>query len=342
MDDKKKLQELQAAFVEFTKSTEALQRSYDILREEASKLNKELEESNNSLKESLSEQERLRTFLEKIIQNIPGAVVVIDQENSPMVWNESYVQFQKMCNVKSFFPLMKEETGTIFLEEQHRTLRYKVSPSYGVSNLEKEYKVIFMEDIISFVEMEEKLKRKERLASMGEMAASIAHEIRNPLGGIKLFGSMLDKEVKENPEQHEMTQHIIKGVNNIESIIKNMLFFAKEPEPVFSAFPINRVIQEVIAFYFDTSIYKNITFKMYQDKDIIIEADKDLVIQVLHNLFLNAIQASVNGLPVAVSLKEIAKKKVEIIVADQGKGIPKEQLKKFLTPSIQLKHEEQA
>ncbi|MBF0274738.1 MAG: hypothetical protein HQK84_05855 [Nitrospinae bacterium] len=335
--DKKKFEELQAAFIEFSQSTDLLQQSYDTLRNEASKLNKELEESNKSLKESLGEQEKLRTFLEKIIQNIPGGVLVIDKDDKPMVWNEYYTKLMEECDVESIFHLMTEKTGTISIEDKNITLNYKISPYYRISNFNKSYKVVFIEDISSVTEMEEKLKRKERLASMGEMAAGIAHEIRNPLGGIKLFTSMLDKEVKENQDLHEMTQHITKGVNNIESIIKNMLFFAKEPEPILSVFPLNRLILEVIKFYLDSSIYKNITFEMHDEEDIIISADKELIVQALHNLLLNAIQVSQDDAPVKVSLKMVNKNMVEINVSDKGCGIPESELKKIFNPFFTTK-----
>src|SRR3954452_20581076 len=72
------------------------------------------------------------------------------------------------------------------------------------------------------------LERKNRLAALGEMAAGMAHEIRNPLGGIQLYASLLAKDVSDRPASHELVTKISKGVKRLESIVSQVLQFSRD------------------------------------------------------------------------------------------------------------------
>ncbi len=324
--------ELQKAFAEFSLVTENLRASYEKLKEEAHLLNIELEKKNKSLADSLLEQQSLRKFLEKVILNIPGGIAVIDTNKQPLVWNENYTNIVKKCGIENLFSLMKGQSGTIEIEGTGITLRYSISPRYKITPLYRNCRVVFLEDVSHLAEMEEKLKRREHLANMGEMAASIAHEIRNPLGGVKLFSSMLDEELKENEEQHTMTQHILRGVNNIEGIISNMLFFAKEPAPILRPVRLVPLIEEIIAFFVASAISSEIHFDAPPDKDIIVSGDIVLLRQVIQNLLLNAVQASEKEKKIEVSLAKKKNAKIEIRITDHGCGMTKAVLGKIFNP----------
>ncbi len=327
-----KRDELQKAFAEFSKVTETLQASYEQLKKEAHLLNIELEKKNKSLADSLLEQQSLRKFLEKVILNIPGGVAVIDTNKQPLVWNENFTTIAEKCGIDNLFSLTKGQSGTIEIEDAGITLRYSISPRYKITPLYQNCRVVFLEDISHLTEMEEKLKRREHLANMGEMAASIAHEIRNPLGGIKLFSSMLDAELKENEEQHTMTQHILRGVNNIEGIISNMLFFAKEPAPIKKPVALVPLIQEIITFFAASALSSQVHFVTPADKDIIVSGDVVLLRQLFQNLLLNAIQASEKEQPVNIVCEKKRKNKIEVKISDQGCGMTKTVLSKIFNP----------
>ena len=74
----------------------------------------------------------------------------------------------------------------------------------------------------------EMLQRKSRLAELGEMAAGVAHEIRNPLGGVQLYASLLEKELNGNENSLKWVRKIIKGVRGLDSIVNDMLTFTQE------------------------------------------------------------------------------------------------------------------
>ncbi|MGB2986683.1 MAG: ATP-binding protein [Phycisphaerae bacterium] len=80
-------------------------------------------------------------------------------------------------------------------------------------------------------EKNKELQRRERLAALGEMAAGVAHEIRNPLGGIGLFVSLLDRDLVDRPPQRELVRKVAAGLKNLEAIVGDILAFAGDAEP---------------------------------------------------------------------------------------------------------------
>src|SRR3982751_6155643 len=75
------------------------------------------------------------------------------------------------------------------------------------------------------------LERRNRLAALGEMAAGMAHEIRNPLGGIQLYASMLAKDVTDRPDSHKLVRKISGGVKRLEALVSQVLQFTREIKP---------------------------------------------------------------------------------------------------------------
>lgn len=148
-------------------------------------------------------------------------------------------------------------------------------------------------DVTLSVQKEEDIKKIEHLAELGKMAAGIAHEIRNPIGGIKLISTYLQSEFEPDDEKYEMAETIIEGVTSLESKINSLLNYSKPAEPAFREESINGVISSALAMYRPEIENKKIELKIddTMPQNIKVKTDSALLGQVIGNLLKNSIQA---------------------------------------------------
>lgn len=184
----------------------------------------------------------------------------------------------------------------------------------------------------------EQLRRRDRLAALGEMAAGVAHEIRNPLGGIQVFASLLAKDLADRPEALRLVGRIMQGVGRLESIVANILAFGRPAEPRPTRVLLTRVVQETI----------ELAAAKVQERAVAIEADDSvagvelwtdgaLLQQALLNLVLNAVEATTghprrrDGARVVISAV-VTEESVNVTVSDDGPGIPAELRDRIFNP----------
>ena len=152
--------------------------------------------------------------------------------------------------------------------------------------------------------LEEHAKRQNRFTAMGEMAANIAHEIRNPLGSIELFASLVKKDLPGDDEKVVLLDHISSAIASMNHIISNVLEYTK-PRPV-APVPLNlaAVLKEVVAFssYLAENNGIQVDFQTSKRK-CWIRGDEERLKQVFQNLMLNAFQSMTDGGGLAISME---------------------------------------
>jgi len=189
---------------------------------------------------------------------------------------------------------------------------------------------------------QDQLQNAEKLASIGQLAAGVAHEINNPLGTIMLYASMLKKEVEKrkiSAQTPEDMQLIINEANRCKNIVANLLNFARQGKLQVNPVNLSLLIEEItnsikINPHF-ADIYVEVNDKLTINE---IEADKDQIKQVLLNIINNACE-SVEESPaknVTINLDN-TETHVQIDILDTGCGIPEENLKKLFTPFFTTK-----
>jgi signal transduction histidine kinase len=177
-------------------------------------------------------------------------------------------------------------------------------------------------------EREERI-RLERLAAMGEMAMELAHEIRNPLGSIELYASMLEGEFAEQ---------IVTGVRLLNHSVTNVLQFGKPIVPDPKRISVCRLLEGIRAFLQPVAQQKNIRIEMDCDPNCFAAADYELLHRMLLNLVLNALrEIPREG---TVSLRgQVAGRDVVIEVEDTGPGIQDERLARIFDPMFSTSRE---
>lgn len=180
------------------------------------------------------------------------------------------------------------------------------------------------------------LERRNRLAALGEMAAGLAHEIRNPLGGIQLYASMLAQDVADRPESAQTVRKIIGGVKRLEALVSQILHFTREINAHPSRCEVSGLVKEAIELAQGRlgpgvgTIQTDLPETCYRD------VDARLFSQCVLNLVLNAIEATGPEGTVRVSLYG-TDSGLLLVVEDDGPGIPTEVLDRIFNPFFTTK-----
>ena len=183
----------------------------------------------------------------------------------------------------------------------------------------------------------ERIKRADRLSAIGQLSASLAHEIRNPLAGIDGAANLLD--LPETPDEIRKGCLVVihREVQRLNRLLTNLLDFARPREPEFRAVEPNRLIDSIIGLAGHSAQQKRITLR----KDVPLsvpafECDPEQMKQVLLNLLINAIQAMTGPGEIVLSARQ-NDSSVLISVSDQGPGIDEENLDKVFNPFFTTK-----
>jgi signal transduction histidine kinase len=186
-------------------------------------------------------------------------------------------------------------------------------------------------------ESQESLIRSERLASLGYMAAGMAHEIKNALVPLKALTEMLSISGKDQVFIAKFNELVPKEIERINTLSTDLLHYSRPAEPVFEYLDLNDAIQETAKFLEVQATKKNIAIKLKLSDISQVKADKGKIIEVLTNLILNAIEAMRGGEIVVSSYDK--EDKVMIEISDNGPGIPEENINRVFVPFFTTRKE---
>jgi two-component system sensor histidine kinase AtoS len=199
-------------------------------------------------------------------------------------------------------------------------------------------------DITVRKEAEEKMQRAEQLKMVGELAAGLAHEIKNPLSGIKVSIEVLSNEPYMPEEDRSVLVKVIDEIRRIESLIQGLLSFARPPRPRFVETDVNEVLAGVSGLvlqsqYRTPESSRTITVvKDFDNRLPLITADPMQLKQVFMNLILNAVDAMHEGGTLTMKTQfDAAAQVVRVEISDTGKGISPAVMDKIFHPFFTTK-----
>jgi signal transduction histidine kinase len=195
-------------------------------------------------------------------------------------------------------------------------------------------------DVTDLKKAEERLVLAERLSSLGELTAGVAHELRNPLAGIKINTQILSRK-KDLPEmEKKLLNSTQEGIEKIQKIVDDMLHFAKPKPSHFKEEDINEVVRESMAVL-QTKLKKGSISPVFEEGQGLTRVRIDIhqIQQVLINLMLNAMQAMERGGVLTIRTFPEDEGGVGVEVRDTGVGIPRPHLKKIFDPFFTTKSE---
>ena len=178
------------------------------------------------------------------------------------------------------------------------------------------------------------LARRERLAALGEMAAGVAHEIRNPLAGVQLYASLLVKDLADRDDARQLARKIADGVQTLEGVVGDVLAFAGQSEPQVTRVDLGGLIAECVATTAAAQSARQTTIQVDEGVErFTLLADPGQLQRAILNLLFNAIEAAGENGEVWISARGSAREGFcEIEVADNGSGIPPELRERVFNP----------
>jgi len=208
-----------------------------------------------------------------------------------------------------------------------------------VNGRETEGVVCYVKDITEQKKMETKIQQTEKIASIGQLAAGIAHEINNPLGVILCHLDLIKDDPTLSPEARADLETIEKHAGNCRTIISDLLKFAHQHVSVKEPISVNTLIEEVAFMVGGQFRKQQIDIVLHLDREIpMVTVDADKMKQVFLNMLLNSAQAiGENGTITLLSSYNADSRMVQIVVEDSGPGIPADILDKLFDPFFTTK-----
>ncbi|MFN0279956.1 MAG: two-component system sensor histidine kinase NtrB [Pyrinomonadaceae bacterium] len=194
--------------------------------------------------------------------------------------------------------------------------------------------IITFQDLTEIRSMEESVRRKDRLAAVGRVAAGLAHEIRNPLGAMRGAIQVLESKIPAEPVETGLMDIILKESDRLNSIITNFLGYARPMAATFSETNVGEAIQDTITLLRhspDVKEHHKLTVNI-SDEPVNISADITQLKQIFWNLARNALQAMPDGGELIVSVETLPNKRIRITFEDTGIGMSPDQVEQLFEP----------
>jgi len=346
----------------FHSALEAEQKPTDPLRETDYKY------KYNLLHKRFRELEQVFDFHRGIIQNISSGLITINMQNEITFMNRSalnmfgynYLAIQgteisnlfadkneaanilnkvlidhKMCESREVHFMTRE--GQIFPAGFTTTLLQQTDQQ-GTAGA-----IFIFRNISNITNLRQQIERMDRLATMGELSAGIAHEIRNPLAGIKSSAQVIEESFSATDFRAQLASRIVKEIDRSNELLKRFFNFARPSKPKQDFHNIEMIVDGVYLLMAPRFRKKNINFSKNFAEDLPqVYVDESQMEQVVLNLFLNAVDSMPEGGKITVTTgmqnsknKEIAHtvdSSVFVEISDTGNGIPSTKLEKIFNP----------
>jgi signal transduction histidine kinase len=339
------VQHLSRAFSLFSEESARLKSAYAKLQERFQTVNQELAAKAANLS-------RLTHYLNNILKNISDAILFIDLEGTITMCNDSAQKILKIKGedilFKKFWSVFQDDAFGFSMKEAlkfgiaHRLLYQKemeVSSTFVFEGPKAFHGMILvLKDISEKQKLQLIANRGDRMRELGLMAATVAHEIRNPLGGIRGYASLLYRDLAENRHLQEMASLIIEGTKSLEKIVSAVLHYSKPIQIQPQTLDMCAFLKKLGKFIkVDPAFPSNVKLALHiPDAPLLAPFDPEALKSALLNLIFNAFQAMPLGGTLTISLLKM-ESNCQIMISDTGVGMEAEQLQNLFLPFFTTK-----
>jgi two-component system, NtrC family, sensor kinase len=188
-------------------------------------------------------------------------------------------------------------------------------------------------------EAQSQLLQAEKMASLGQLAAGVAHEINNPLTGILMYGNLLKEKLKGDPPLQDSLNYILEDAERCRDIVKNLLAYSRQSGGSRERFMLNTLVEESFLLIRDQKLFINVTIRKFlADVGLPVKADRKKMSQVFINLVMNALDVmDRKGVLTLRTYRDEEHKNACLEISDTGSGIPAEHLTRIFDPFFTTK-----
>ncbi len=337
-----------------------LSTAYAAMQDDFRKINIELDRKNSELQASLARQEEMQTYLGSILQSMENGVIGVDVEGAITHFNRAAAETTGFTAAEVLHqPYMKFFSGETGKEPEllrilhggnlgtrlnERVIWHKdghpVPVSYHHALLrdkagERLGAVEIFSDVSKIKALEEEMQQTRTMAALGEMSATVAHEIRNPLGAMGMWAALLERDLADDDPRRTTLGKIVEGLARLNKIVSNLLVFTRPVKAEFRKADLVNIVEEIVDFVrieIERLGQKIVVECEGSGKALYVLADPEKFGQVILNLCLNAIQAMPDGGTLQVHLVDGGKGYVVVTIRDTGIGIAHEEIGKIFDP----------
>jgi two-component system sensor histidine kinase PilS (NtrC family) len=312
--------------------------------------------SESALKSKIIDFDEMERLYSSIVSNLSSGLLTINNEGRIRVFNHYAEKLTGITQTEAYDkPLYEVIPGlkTIADENENvnrgevsfvrpagetRILGFNFAPLTD-KNGEQNGHIINFQDLTQIKKMEEELKRTDRLAAIGELSASIAHEIRNPLASISGSVQMIAGGDSVAESDRKLLEIVLRETDRLNNLIKDFLAYARPVSPVKVNIKLKRFLADMMTQLSADLRFNGITLDFDAPENLYVSIDTDQFKQVFWNLLINAADAmkwvggiSINAFAQVDNLDTKQEDLVRIVVADTGCGMDDEQMKRLFEP----------
>lgn len=354
------LESLSGVIGQFNKNSIELIHEYQRLEERVNFLRAQLQTKNQELENSLREREEARAYLLSVLESLKAGVLVLDQDFHPTFLNRRLTELTGPVDDQWLPQLLGDRLmqrlrwrdKTVMPLECERIIQgpggLKTAVQLSLSEVQikrgRSHFVAIFQDLTTIKKLEAEAARTRRLASLGVMASEVAHQVKNPLGGIELCASLLKDCASGNPRR--LADEILQAVRRLSTTLADLLAFAAEPSIAADILPVPMLMKDLMEEcipLFDDPLW-SVVFQIQPELPPV-SGDRGLLVQAVLNLIVNGKEAMPNGGTVTVKVQTASiatpsgqvQRGMEIRVMDEGVGISTENRERIFDPFFTTK-----
>ncbi|HPO12486.1 MAG TPA: ATP-binding protein [Candidatus Hydrogenedentes bacterium] len=327
------IETLTQALEAFTRSSQAMEEAYRRLEARIAELDRALESKNREL--ALTTE-----YLSNLLESMSDGVIAVNTEDVVTRFNRAAAAILGYEPAEVIGHLFHEVFGRVFAAPRipgAMELRAKSGRMVPINERDSVVeghgkrlgRVKTFQDLSEIIALREQLRQMDRLAAIGEMAATVAHEIRNPLGGIRGFAAFLAQDIPQEDPRRRLVDKINEGVKSLDRVVTELLEFTRPVELNLTRCACVDIVRDALGYLeYEPA---RISIRMDLDAGLRIRGDAEKLRQVLLNVLLNAVQ-SIEAKGEIHLRAEADDTYVALSVRDTGCGMTEEQLKSIFSP----------
>jgi two-component system sensor histidine kinase FlrB len=340
-----KTEQLTDAFNIFNELSRNLSASYQCLQDNVAKLHSELAFAHSERLKTLEEKEKLASRLEKILAALPAGVIVLDSDGKFLDCNAVAVNFlgEPLIGM-NWLDIAARSLIPVVNNPHERQLRngkrvnMTVSRDVSCNGSTDSGQIVLLSDVSEMRNLQDMLNQQKQLSAMGEMVASMAHQVRTPLSTAILYASQMGNPALNKEKQQRFSQKILERLQYLERQVNDMLIFAKDGRLAMETFSLNELLNHLRESVKDYTGSGRINLQIINEVEIdTMLGNENALRGALLNLLNNAVDAVRQTGCIQISVVQLDGCKLRIVIKDDGPGIAQELHQRIFEPFFTTK-----